>query len=124
MQMAIPGYKVPTRKTLSQGLMTQVYQKTREKIQSELNSVDFLSVTTDSWTSRNNENYTALTVHYLLEENDSLVLKSHLIDCVSYSERHTAENLTTLLREKFNEFQIEDKLCSSLVTMRPTFLLL
>lgn len=109
MNMAAPGYKVPTRKTLTEGLMLQVYEKTKSRIQEQLNSVDFISVTTDSWTSIINENYTAITVHYLLEENDHLALKSHLIDCFSYSDRHTAENLTSLLRGKFEEFQISEK---------------
>lgn len=78
--MLCPNYKVPSRKTLSNNLLEQLYQSLRNSIQEELDHVDSICVTNNSWTSSNNENFTAITAHYLIVEESQLVLKSRLLD--------------------------------------------
>ncbi|CAH0563035.1 unnamed protein product [Brassicogethes aeneus] len=64
----------------------------------------------DSWTSITNDNYTAITEHWIIEKETTLMLSSNLLECISYNERHTAENLCALLQTKFEECEIENKI--------------
>lgn len=50
----------------------------------------YVSITTDSWTSIKNENYIAVTCHFIDNECE---LKSYLLSCFKNSESHTSENL-------------------------------
>lgn len=109
-EMLCPNYKLPSRKTLSNNLLMQLYQQKQELIQDELNKVEFICVTTDSWTSPNSESFTAVTAHYLIEVESQLILKSRLLDCFAYEEKHTAQNLKILLAEKFIEWKIQHKI--------------
>lgn len=69
-------------------------------------------MTTDSWTSINNENFVAITVHWLddSQEHGALTLCSNLLDCIAFNDCHTAINLCSLLPDKFEEWEIQDKL--------------
>nr|CAI5837647.1 unnamed protein product [Callosobruchus analis] len=105
-----PSYKMPCRKTVSASLLDQTYSLLREKISEKLSRTDFVCVTTDSWTSINNDSFIAITVHYLAEAGQELKLCSYLLDCFDYEERHTAQNLASILQEKFVEWKIENKI--------------
>lgn len=105
--MLCPGYKLPSRKTVSNSLIPQIYNKTRTDVKSKIADINAVCITTDSWTSVNNENFTAITAHWLNEKTE---LCSSLLDCIEYSERHTAENLANLFKEKFEEWEIQNKI--------------
>ncbi|CAH0552454.1 unnamed protein product [Brassicogethes aeneus] len=109
-KMLCPNYNVPSRKTISNNLLQQLYQSKREKIEEELNQVDYICITTNSWTSTNNESFTAITAHYINEEQSQLKLKAHLLDCFAFEEKYTAQNLATLLANKFKEWKLEQKI--------------
>lgn len=111
-QMLCPGYKLPSRKTVSNSLIPQAYNKTKDEVNKKIDDAFAVCVTTDSWTSVNTSNFTAITVHWLNEETK---LCSCLLDCVEYNERHTAENLAKLFQEKFEEWGIQNKI-SAIVT--------
>lgn len=64
-------------------------------------------LTTDSWTSINNVSFISITSHYLDRENK---ITSYLLDCFSFSERHTAENLVNALQAKIAEWNIQNKI--------------
>ncbi|XP_022818894.1 zinc finger BED domain-containing protein 1-like [Spodoptera litura] len=55
-----PGYQLPSRKTLSNALMTNVYLQIKEKVKIELSQAMYVCITTDGWTSKPNENYLAV----------------------------------------------------------------
>ncbi|CAG9840703.1 unnamed protein product [Diabrotica balteata] len=110
LEMLSPNYNVPSRKTISNNLLEQLHQSNREKIEIELTQVEFICITTDSWTSTNNESFVAITAHYIIEEQSQLKLRSHLLDCFAYEEKHTAQNLAKLLADKFKEWKIELKI--------------
>lgn len=63
--MMNPGYKLPTRKTLSNSLLPKIYQECNEKNQININSAKAVSLTTDTWTSINNVSFMSITAHYL-----------------------------------------------------------
>ena len=52
--MLAPNYIIPSRKTISNSLLLQMYESVLEKVKIDLQSVKALSLTTDGWTSINN----------------------------------------------------------------------
>ncbi|CAH2090914.1 unnamed protein product [Euphydryas editha] len=62
-----PQYALPTRKTISESILQKLYNKCMEKVKSEVKEEgQAFCLTTDGWTSINNDNFIALTVHYKL----------------------------------------------------------
>jgi hypothetical protein len=62
--------------------------------------------TTDSWTSVSGDCYLALTVHFI---NDECELRSFLLECFQYNEKHTAENLAAETKRILTEWSIYNK---------------
>lgn len=62
----IPGYKLPTRKTLSNSLLQEAYMQTEHIVKKQVaEEVQTMCITTDLWTSRVTESYIAVTGHYI-----------------------------------------------------------
>lgn len=110
LQMTCPGYNLPTRKTFTESLLNKKYTDIKNDVQEALRLAEYVSITTDSWTSINNENYVAITAHYLHESSEILESRSNLIESICFEERHTADNLSSLLRNKIAEWGIESKI--------------
>lgn len=68
-----------------------------------------MCLTTDSWTSINNESFIAVTAHFIDPKNETQ-LSSVLLGCDSFSERHTADNLARYLRNIVDEWRLSNKL--------------
>lgn len=87
----IPGYQLPTRKTISNVMIPALYNKTVETLKTTtLGSIEHLCLTADLWTSRANESYLAVTGHFITEEFE---LKTILLDCSNFEDSHTSENI-------------------------------
>nr|CAI5831488.1 unnamed protein product [Callosobruchus analis] len=102
-----PGYALPTRKTVTNSLLPALYLSELERVKNNLKIAEYVCITTDSWTSANNESFTAVTAHYL---TDNLEIRSHLLKCIQSEERHTAENISTLLLQVVSTFFVENKI--------------
>lgn len=63
--MILPTYTLPTRKTISSSLVPKLYQSTKEKVLQLISEADALCLTTDGWTSINNESFIAITAHFI-----------------------------------------------------------
>lgn len=108
--MLNPGYKLPTRKTLSQSLIPKMCTKQEEKVRHNMENANAVCLTTDGWTSDNNQSYLAVTAHYILSTSEATKLHSNLLGCVEFNERHTSENLTEFLKNIMREWHIENKI--------------
>ncbi|XP_026747001.1 zinc finger BED domain-containing protein 1-like [Trichoplusia ni] len=108
--MLNPAYKLPTRKTLSQSLIPKMCTKQEEKVRHNIENANAVCLTTDGWTSDNNQSYLAVTAHYILSTSETTKLHSNLLGCVEYNERHTSENLTEFLKNIMREWSIENKI--------------
>lgn len=86
--------------------MPKSYQECLEIVQLEIASAYAICITTDSWTSVNNVSFVSVTAHFIDNGN----MKSYLLDCFPFSERHTAVNITEYLKIKFQEWKIEQKI--------------
>ncbi|CAH1991678.1 unnamed protein product [Acanthoscelides obtectus] len=52
-----PAYKLPSRKTLSNSLLPQTYDEVVQKVKNLQKNSEYLTITTDTWTSTAVENY-------------------------------------------------------------------
>ncbi|XP_036343172.1 zinc finger BED domain-containing protein 1-like [Rhagoletis pomonella] len=103
-----PGYKLPTRKSLSNSLLPNVYNELKAKLHEEIRLASAVCLSTDAWTSRANQSYIAVTAHFV--EPEKGILKSHLIACIESAERHTSDNLCATLRKIMDEWEISNKI--------------
>lgn len=69
-----------------------------------MDQVRAFAFTTDSWTSRANEGFVSLTVHYI---NNSYELKNYTLKIQALPESHTSENLNSLLKSNLSEWNID-----------------
>ncbi|XP_066602977.1 E3 SUMO-protein ligase ZBED1-like [Prorops nasuta] len=102
MKNIAPLYKVPCRKTITK-LMADKYSVLSNLVQSELDNIENLSITTDIWTDPLNvKSYLGITVHYLVKDS----LKPITIGVVDLSERHTAEYIQFCLETELDKWKI------------------
>lgn len=99
------GYKLPTRKTLSNVLLPAVYEEIRLKVSDILKDVTSVTVTTDCWTSRNIDSVMAVTIHFI---DSHFKIKSVLLECVEYEGGHGSENLSQNLRKVITDWNISE----------------
>ncbi|XP_026736462.1 zinc finger BED domain-containing protein 1-like [Trichoplusia ni] len=107
-QCILPTYTLPTRKTISSSLIPKLYQTTKDKVLLQLKTeADAICLTTDGWTSTSNTSFVALTAHYI---DQNSLLKSVLLGCIEFDERHTAENLFNFLINEVEAWGISNKI--------------
>ena len=111
-----PKYKIISRKQLTQVLLPSKYEMEKASLMSRLNQVENLAVTTDQWSSRNNEGYTTITAHFI---DDNWNIHSPVLMTRHKPQRHTAINLANELAEAFEEFQIKDKVTAVVTDNAP-----
>lgn len=68
--------------------------------------VKSVTLTTDCWTSRNTENFLAVTVHFI---DSNFEIQSLLLECTSFDESHTSKNLADALKNIITEWNLEEK---------------
>lgn len=73
---------------------------------SYLNNAQYVTLTTDGWTSLSNESFISVTVHFITKQWE---LMSCILTCVDYSESHTSQNMYDLLRNVCTEWGIIEK---------------
>ena len=105
MQIVAPDYKVPSRNTVKSRLIKR-YDDERDSLVKELNSVQSVSLTTDTWTSNATESYITVTEHHI---TDDWEMQSNVLMTRAMPERHTGENLANKLLDCASEFELENK---------------
>ncbi|CAG4973134.1 unnamed protein product [Parnassius apollo] len=110
--MLNPSYKLPTRKTLSESLLSKLYNRTIESMKKEIGgeSATAVCITTDGWRSVTNDDYIGITVHFI--DPETHILRTVMIDCLQFNESHTMINISEFLKEKFREWCIDQKICA------------
>nr|XP_022910666.1 zinc finger BED domain-containing protein 1-like [Onthophagus taurus] len=104
------NYKLPTRKTVSQSLIPNLYQETVDIVQGRLKRATAICLTVDGWSSRNQDSFYSVTAHYVVEEEKRTYLASDLLGCVSFADKHTGENIANKLKIILNEWEISEKI--------------
>lgn len=105
-----PSYKLPSRKTITESRIPTMYSETRNIIQNIIMGANFLTFTTDCWTSSSNQPFIGLTCHFI---NANFKLISACLGCIELSEDHTGENISDVVQMIILDYKIPDwKICS------------
>ncbi|CAG9840430.1 unnamed protein product [Diabrotica balteata] len=108
--MLNPNYNIPDRETISNSLIPRLYNNIKEVILKKLSEVDAVCLTTDGWTSINNQSFISITVHFIDDDNGKQIIKSYLLGCIPFDERHTTENVSDQLKIQADEWGISNKI--------------
>lgn len=68
-------YEVPDRKHL-EGVMHSMYANAKEELSTKVHSLDFAALTCDTWTSKSNDGFIAVSVH---GTNNDWELKEYIL---------------------------------------------
>ncbi|CAI6376400.1 unnamed protein product [Macrosiphum euphorbiae] len=109
-KMLVPNYTVPTRKTVANSLLMQLYESVYQKVKLDVQNVSAVSITTDAWTSTNNQSFMSVTVHFI---NSDTQLCSRLLGCFSFTERHTSDELSKFLLSVVNDWGLENMVAAA-----------
>ena len=107
-----PWYNPPSRRSIMRTLLPEKYRSEREALQASISSVKYVSLTSDIWTSRQAEGFMTVTCHYVTND---WKLTSAVLETVSFSASHTAENIAKELGRVADEWSIKAKI-SCIVT--------
>lgn len=108
-KLLCPSYSLPSRKTLSNSLLPSIYDDILNKLTSQLVDAQAICLTCDGWTNINNISFYALTAHYL---DSNTRLKSYLLECSEFSDRHTGLNISQWIDTVLKKFNIDFKICA------------
>ncbi|XP_021004027.1 zinc finger BED domain-containing protein 4-like [Parasteatoda tepidariorum] len=102
-----PNYNLPNRKTISGTWLPAKFEECSYIIHEKMKDVDSMCLTIDSWTSRNNESYLAVTGHFIDIDFD---LKTVLLGCKKYDDSHTASHLAMRIKDLTDAFNVSNKI--------------
>lgn len=103
-----PRYVLPSRTTLQNKMMVELYNNIKLKLQLILNKIEFCAITTDCWTSRANEGYLTVTCHFISEE---FLLQTAVLSTQKLltTTNHNAENISKTLKAVLEEWGVMGK---------------
>lgn len=99
------GYTPPYRGTVSKRLAS-LYKYHQTKLQQQLLSVSFISLTCDFWSNNSSKSFLCLTAHYF---TDDLSYRSTILSFDAFHDRHVAIRIGKTIQEKMQQFKIKDK---------------
>lgn len=97
---------LPSRKKITNTLLAAKYATVSERVKCELADVEFVSITTDMWTSNSTESFVAVTAHFVTQQWQ---LKTLLLNCVRFEGSHTSENIKSGVLDVCTEWGIQQK---------------
>ncbi|XP_029994695.1 zinc finger BED domain-containing protein 4-like [Sphaeramia orbicularis] len=89
-----PNYVLPTRKAVA-AMITELYDRTKEKIKEDLNKADAVCLTTDMWSSINMDGYLGVTGHFVTPDSK---LATVLLGVSGFEQSHTAQHIAEAQR--------------------------
>jgi hypothetical protein len=102
-----PKYQLPSRKTVRNKLIPELFQKETEALKQELAAASSVALTTDLWTSQSNQSFMAITAHFWCSERASL--QSRVLDCARFEGSHRSPAIQEAIEKACGEFQIRNK---------------
>lgn len=98
-----PGYACPGRTYFTKAVDVK-YNEVVEKMSVMLAGAQYISITTDTWTSLATESYLTITVHYI---DDKWSLISRILGTMLLEDRHTGQNLSQWILEMLTKFGVD-----------------
>lgn len=103
-KLLAPLYKIPCRKTIT-SIIDGKYEEKKAIIIKKLQSVTNICLTIDEWKDLQMKSYLGVTIHFI--KNFKIV--SFNIACEPLSESHTAEYLSTTIKNICEKWEIPDE---------------
>src|SRR5439155_21241284 len=101
------SYPIPCDKTIK-NLISKAYKiRVKELLQLTINSCEFVSITTDLWTSRSKTGYIGITGHWL---NDKFEPYDILIGIEKIPYPHTAAVISNYLEKYIEDYHLNNKI--------------
>ena len=102
MSFVEPGYHLPSATYFTKVIELKC-QEAVTKVQQTLQAANYISITSDMWTSLANDAYISLTTHYISNE---WKMESVCLGTIPVSERHTGDNIALWIEEILVKFGI------------------
>lgn len=102
-----PNYEVLNGHKISKEYVPAMYEKCLGEIKDLVSTIESACLTTDCWTSRNNESFMAITIHFIDTE---FTLKSVLLGCHSFNSSHTGYNLRQEIKNVLESWNLNNKI--------------
>ena len=100
-----PGYALPCRKQFTADINLK-HARCKEVLKERLKKeAQFISLTTDIWTSLATESYLTVTAHYI---DRSWELQAFVLETLPFPERHTGVNIADKLKVLAERWEIKD----------------
>lgn len=99
-----PRYSLPSRPYISQTLIPLIYNELKTKLKAKIKSAEFVSITTDGWSSRANQSYNTVTAHLI---NKEWKLESYVLTTELMEKSHTGVNLCNFIEAVLDEWSIQ-----------------
>ena len=106
-QVLEPRYNLPSCRYFAEVIIPDMYQQIKERIVEFLKQQDFLSCTTDLWSSVAQDSMLSLTTHCICLDFSR---KSFVLQSREFNDSHTGENIANLIASCLQSWKIEDKL--------------
>ena len=106
-----PGYHLPSA-TYFTKLIELKYEEAVAKVQQTLQAANYISITSNMWTSLANDAYISLTTHFISGEWN---MESDCLGTMPVSERHTGDNISSWIEEILGNFGISTQKVVSFV---------
>ena len=104
-----PQYKPPCRKTVRKKILKKA-DNLESKIADQFKECHSVNVTVDMWSDRKLRSFLGVTAHVIVDENDSLQLKSFTLACEQFSGRHSGENISAAFEKITQRYGIRNKI--------------
>lgn len=101
-----PRYKIPCRTTFSRTVITDMYEKVKSEVMNRICGADWLSFTSDGWTSDNNlDGFISLTAHWI---SKNWSREYALLSLKSVPGSHTGEVIKSVLLKSMTDWKIPE----------------
>ncbi|XP_067624168.1 E3 SUMO-protein ligase ZBED1-like isoform X3 [Eurosta solidaginis] len=103
-----PRYVLPSKTTLKNVHIQNMYEQCRSKLRDLLSAVEYLAITTDCWTSAATESYITVTCQFI---DPDFSMRTAVLSTMPLLEatNHNADNIAKSLHDIFINYDILDK---------------
>jgi len=113
MAVLCPGYTVPSRQVFADTKIPAIYTDVKMRIPNDLQTIQYVALTFDCWTSNTLHPYIAITAHGI---NEIWELKTFCLSCTSLDIEHTAINVKEMVLVVLEDVKIPISKISGIIT--------
>ncbi|CAF3790922.1 unnamed protein product, partial [Rotaria socialis] len=100
-----PNYEIPSRTYFSQKVVPGIYDNVFQSVKAHLDTANYISLTTDIWTSNNsNAAFLSMTGHWL---SDEFYQQRAVLRVIHFPESHTGQNISEYIHKGLATFKIQ-----------------